>query len=50
MLTHPDIGNSTILKFMISLTKEISKQFNITDKLALQKIDNVRKKFLIVTI
>jgi len=31
-LTHPDIGNSTILKFMISLTKEINDIFGIISK------------------
>lgn len=31
-----------------SLTKEISKQFNITDKIASDKIDEVRRKFPII--
>ena len=32
----------------LSLTKEISKQFNITDKIASDKIDDVRRKFPII--
>ena len=32
----------------ISLTKEISKQFNITDKIAADKIDDVKRKFPVI--